>query len=404
MVGAGLGGLRAAEALRAHGFGGEVVLVGDEPWAPYNRPPLSKEALARGVDHARLAYSVRADDLDWRLGEAVVGADLAGRTVHVASGDSLEYDVLVAATGVRPRRLAVPGPPPDRAAGRFVVRTLDDAAALRARLLPGTRLVVLGAGFIGCEVAASARGLGAEVDVVAMDPLPMLRPLGRLLARELQRRHEQHGVRFHLGRGIAALLGDEQVAGVALDDGTVLPANLVVEALGSQPRADWLARNVLDPVDGVLVDGALRPLTADRPVDGVAVVGDLARYPNPRFGPGAWRVEHWSNATDTGRRAGAVLAAYALDPRGGEAYADVVGASFEPLPSFWSDQYDLALQCFGLPSLADAISVLEGDLADECVVGYFRGDDLVGVVGIGMLARVMSYRSTLGVGRAAPRP
>ena len=426
VVGAGLAGLRTAEALRAQGYAGEIVVVGDEPWAPYNRPPLSKEALAgeflaeltREITHQRLAHRVRkaAADVVWRLGTPVVRADVAGHRVELADGAWLEYDALVAATGVAARRLSVPGPPPLAAAGRHVIRTLDDAIALRAQLRPGARVVVLGAGFIGCEVAATARVLGCEVDMVAIDPLPMIRPLGPLLAAELQRRHEQHGVRFHLSMGVSrfegAGSGTGRVTGVALVDGSVLAADLVVEALGSIPNVGWLDGHGFDLADGVLTDGALRPVAPAtsgdhasgddrarggraRALEEVAVVGDIARFPNPRFGPGAWRVEHWSVPTDTGRRAGAVLAAYLAGDA--ERCAALASASWEILPSFWSDQYDLRLQSYGMPGLAEpgGVTVLEGDLDADCVVGYHRDGQLVGVVGIGMLPRVTSYRDQI---------
>jgi NADPH-dependent 2,4-dienoyl-CoA reductase/sulfur reductase-like enzyme len=406
VVGAGLAGLRTAEALRAQGFGGEILVVGDEPWMPYNRPPLSKEALAGEllhniVDqgaHERLAYRVRkaAADVEWRLGTRVERADLRARRVEFPDGDSVEYDALVAATGVAARRLAVPGPPPRAAAGRHVIRTLDDALALRAVLTPGARVVVLGAGFIGCEVAATARTLGCEVDSVAIDPLPMIRPLGPMLAAELQRRHEEHGVRFHLSTGVTAFQGEDRVTGVVLTDGSVLAADVVVEALGSRPAVGWLEGHGFDLTDGVLTDSALRPVVAGGGVaDGVAVVGDIARFPNPRFGPGAWRVEHWQVPTDTGRRAGAVLAAFLS--RDADRYAQIVATPWEVLPSFWSDQYDIRLQSYGLPGLADSdgIAILEGKLEGECVVGYSRGGQLVGVVGLGMLPRVNAYRDQL---------
>ena len=250
VVGAGLAGLRGAEALRGQGYDGELVVVGDEPWAPYNRPPLSKEALAGTLAHDSLAFRVRAhaSDVAWRHGESAASADLDARTVTLADGEVLEYDALVAATGVRARRLPIPGPPPSAAAGRHVVRTLDDAIALRAALVPGAQLVVLGAGFIGCEVAATARGLGCEVHCVAIDPLPMMRPLGPVLAAELRRRHEAHGVVFHLGVGVSGFLGAEHVEGVVLTDGTVLAADVVLEALGSQCNVEWLEGNGLDLV------------------------------------------------------------------------------------------------------------------------------------------------------------
>jgi 3-phenylpropionate/trans-cinnamate dioxygenase ferredoxin reductase subunit len=409
VVGAGMAGLRTAEALRAQGFTGEVLVLGDEPYAPYNRPPLSKEALAGEVlselTHERLAFRVRkaAADVVWRLGTRVVRADLTTRSLELADGSTVGYDALVAATGVTARRLGVPGPPPVPDAGRHVIRTLDDALALRAQLLPGARVVVVGAGFIGCEVAATARTLGCEVACVAIDALPMIRPLGPTLAAVLQRRHEEHGVRFHLSTGVEAFEGEERVTGVRLGDGSCLAADVVVEALGSRTNVDWLEGHDFDLADGVRTDGALRPVVVPDPsavagegaIDGVAVVGDIARFPNPRFGPGAWRVEHWSVPTDTGRRAGAVLAAHLSEDMA--RYELVTTTPWEVLPSFWSDQYDLRLQSYGMPGLADpdGVTVLEGDLEGECVVGYHRDGQLVGVVGIGMLPRVNSYRDRI---------
>lgn len=398
VVGAGLAGLRTAEAMRAAGYADEIVLVGDERWTPYNRPPLSKEALTEGVSHERLAFPLReqVSDVVWRLGERAAAADLDARTVTLAGGEMLGYDVLVAATGVAAVRLPF-GPSADAAHGRHVVRTLDDAHALRAQLAPGARLVVLGAGFIGCEVAASARSLGCEVACVALDRAPMVRPLGDELAGELRRRHEAHGVRFHLGAAVEDLLGTVRVDGVLLGDGTALAADVVLEALGSRPTVSWLEGNGLDLADGVRTDSALRPLRDGRPIDGVAVVGDLARFPNPRFDDAPHRVEHWSLPTDTGRRAGAVLAAYLA----GSGYDAAVEAPWEVLPSFWSDQYDVRLQSFGMPGLADpdGIRVLEGELGGECVVGYHRGADLVGVVGLGMLKATMAHRARVGRAR-----
>jgi 3-phenylpropionate/trans-cinnamate dioxygenase ferredoxin reductase component len=406
VVGAGMAGLRTAEALRAQGYSGEIVVLGDERHAPYNRPPLSKEALAgeliNGIGseltHERLAFRVRkaAADVGWRLGRRVVRADLAGHAVELADGALLEYDALVAATGVSARRLDVPGPEPTADAGRHVIRTLDDARALRAELRPGARVVVLGAGFIGCELAATARTLGCDVTCVAIDPLPMIRPLGPVLATVLQRRHEVHGVHFRLGTAAVGFAGEQRVTGVRLDTCERLDADVVVEALGSRTNVAWLDGHGFDLTDGVLTDGSLRPVTRGRGVDGVAAVGDVARFPNRRFGPGAWRVEHWSVPIDTGRRAGAVLAAHLSGDA--DRYELVTGTPWEVLPSFWSDQYDLRLQSYGMPGLADpdGVKVLEGDLDAECVVGYHHDGRLVGVVGIGMLPRVNSYRDQIG--------
>jgi NADPH-dependent 2,4-dienoyl-CoA reductase/sulfur reductase-like enzyme len=399
VVGAGLGGLRAAEGLRASGYADELVVVGDERHAPYNRPPLSKEALADEIVHDRLEFRRRAsvDDVVWRFGEEVTAVDLDGRMV-VIGDERLTWDALVLATGVSARRIPVPGPAPAAAAGRYVVRTLDDAVALREALTPGARVVVLGAGFIGCEVAATARKLGCSVRCVALDPYPMVRPLGPMLAAELQRRHEEHGVEFHLGVGVTEILGTERVTGVVLTDGTVLEADVLVEALGSTCNVALLQGQGFDLTDGVLADTALRPLRDRVPLDGVAVVGDIARFPHVRFEDAAHRVEHWSVPTDTGKRAGAVLAAYLS----GEGYAEVVAAEWDLLPSFWSDQYEIRMQSYGMPGLADpdGIALLEGQLAGECIVGYHRGDDLVGVVGLGMLRALLAYRPRLGRSRA----
>jgi len=396
VVGAGMAGLRSAEGLRAHGYADEILVVGDESWAPYNRPPLSKEALHGDLSHDKLVFRVRANasDVTWRHGVSATSADLAARTVTLSDGETMSYDALVAATGVSARRLQIPGPPQTAAGRRHVIRTLDDAIALRAALVPGAKVVVLGAGFIGCEVAATAVKLGCVVHCVAIDPFPMVRPLGPGLAAELQRRHEERGVVFHLGVGVAEFVGDHYVTDVVLTDGTRLETDVVLEALGSHCNVGWLEGNGLDLADGVRTDTALRPWRRAGALDGVAVVGDLARFPNLRFDERPLRVEHWSIPTDTGRRAGAVLAAYLS----GEGYDDVVSATWEPLPSFWSDQFDIRLQSYGMPGLADpdGIRVLEGDLHDECVVGYHRGDELVGVVGVGMLRVVNTYRDRVG--------
>jgi NADPH-dependent 2,4-dienoyl-CoA reductase/sulfur reductase-like enzyme len=391
-----MAGLRSAEGLRAHGYTDEILVVGDESWAPYNRPPLSKEALHGDLSHDKLVFRVRANaaDVIWRHGVSAQHVDLEQRLVRLDDGEVVGYDALVAATGVSARRLQIPGPPQTAAGRRHVIRTLDDAIGLRAALVPGAKVVVLGAGFIGCEVAATAVKLGCEVHCVAIDPFPMVRPLGRELAAELQRRHEEQGVVFHLGVGVAEFVGDHHVTDVVLTDGTRLETDVVLEALGSHCNVGWLEGNGLDLADGVRTDTALRPWRESGALDGVAITGDIARFPNLRFDERPLRVEHWSIPTDTGRRAGAVLASYLS----GEGYDAILAASWEPLPSFWSDQFDIRLQSYGMPGLADpdGVRVLEGDLHDECVVGYHRGDELVGVVGVGMLRVVNTYRDRVG--------
>ncbi|WP_375425023.1 NAD(P)/FAD-dependent oxidoreductase [uncultured Friedmanniella sp.] len=405
VVGAGMAGLRTAETLRGAGFAGEVLVVGEEPWAPYNRPPLSKQVLRDGSGHPALAFRPRAGaaDVVWRLGTRVRHADLAARVATLADGRTLGFDALVAASGVRARRLDVPGPGVG-VRGRHVVRTLEDAVALREELRPGARVVVIGAGFVGCEVAVAARHLGCTVACVALDPLPMLRPLGAVLAAELRRRHERIGITFHLGATVAALTGDHRVDGVALGDGTVLAADVVVEAVGSQPTTDWLGGQGLDLGDGVLTDAGLHPVTAGgrglaQPLRHVVAAGDLARFPNPRFSAGAHRVEHWSAAADTARRAGTVLAAGLAS---GFVPGPVEEVTWEALPSFWSDQGDLRLQSYGMPGLADPgqTRLLHGSLDTECVLGYFDQGELLGVVGLGRgtAAVLAGYRAQVGRG------
>lgn len=388
VAGASMGGLRAAEQLRAAGWTGDITVVGDEPHMPYNRPPLSKEVLAGKASFESLAFTPKAAaaDVEWRLGTRIATARLDERVVELADGERLSYDGLVVATGMRPRRLRCPGP----LVGRHTVRTLADAQILRDALIrPGARVVVVGAGFIGCEVAATAVGLGAaQVTVVDPLPLPMAGPLGDLLGGALLKRHEERGVRFALGTGVAGFEGDQRVTGVVLGDGTVLAADVVVESVGSVANTEWLDGNGLDLSDGVLTDEHLR--VGGRPE--VVAVGDVARFPNARYDGVPRRVEHWSIPTDTAKHAAKVLAAH-LD--GTEAEL----APFAPLPTFWSDQHEFRLQSFGSPLLGkDDVRILEGDPDGDVVVGYHAGGLLVGVVALGgqsAAMRAARYRAQL---------
>jgi 3-phenylpropionate/trans-cinnamate dioxygenase ferredoxin reductase component len=228
---------------------------------------------------------------------------------------------------------------------------------------------------------------------VAIDEYPMVRPLGEQIGAEMQRRHEAHGVRFRLGVGVTGFSGQERVTGVELSTGEVLPADVVVEAISSHCNTEWLNGSGLDVSDGVLTDGLLRACTPEgSPVDGVHAVGDLARFPNPLFDGVPRRVEHWNIPTETGKRAGAALAAHLT----GAGYPSVADVAFAPMPAFWSDQYDLRIQSYGMLGLADVQRLLDGELPGEFVMGYFRGEDLVGVVGVGMLAQTNAYRANIG--------
>jgi NADPH-dependent 2,4-dienoyl-CoA reductase/sulfur reductase-like enzyme len=387
-----MGGLRAAEALRNSGFEGQITVIGAEVHAPYNRPPLSKEVLAKEVTHDAVAFKLRTqvEDVIWHLGDPATSVDLETRVVATNSGKTFKYDGLVIASGLRPRVLDLPN---GKLSGRHTVRTLDDAIGLRAELVPGAKVVVAGAGFIGCEVAATARGLGCEVTNVAIDSFPMIRPLGETLAAELQRRHESHGVHFRLGHGIKDLAGTDSLTGVILDDGELLEATVLVEAISSHCNVEWLANTNLDISNGVLTDSALRAVTTDgNPVEGVYVVGDLARFANPLFDDEPRRIEHWNIPTETGKRVGAVLSAYLSQA---DNFAELAAQPFTPLPTFWSDQYDMKIQGFGMPGLADRYEFVAGELTDELVMAYFRNDILIGAVGIGMTAEIMKYRKQL---------
>jgi NADPH-dependent 2,4-dienoyl-CoA reductase/sulfur reductase-like enzyme len=387
-----MGGLRAAEALRNSGFEGQITVIGAEIHAPYNRPPLSKEVLAKEVTHDAVAFKLRTqvEDVIWHLGDPATSVDLETRVVETNSGKTFKYDGLVIASGLRPRVLDLPN---GKLSGRHTVRTLDDAIGLRAELVPGAKVVVAGAGFIGCEVAATARGLGCEVTNVAIDSFPMIRPLGETLAAELQRRHESHGVHFRLGHGITDLAGTDSLTGVILDDGELLEATVLVEAISSHCNVEWLANTNLDISNGVLTDSALRAVTTDgNPVEGVYVVGDLARFANPLFDDEPRRIEHWNIPTETGKRVGAVLSAYLSQA---DNFAELAAQPFTPLPTFWSDQYDMKIQGFGMPGSADRYDLVAGELTDELVMAYFRNDILIGAVGIGMTSEIMKYRKQL---------
>jgi 3-phenylpropionate/trans-cinnamate dioxygenase ferredoxin reductase component len=407
-----MAGLRSADAIRKSGLDAEITVVGAEPHMPYNRPPLSKDGIGAEFDAAQLPFRVAraaADSIGWRLGAPATAADLAARNVTLADGTVLGWDGLVIATGVRSRRLALPGPQ----AGLHVIRNLDDLAGLRADLDVARRVVVVGGGFIGCEVAAAARTRGLDVTVVEPEPLPMRRPLGDELAAELLRRHEERGVRFRLGTAPVAFEGGDRVRAVTLTDGTSLDADLVVESVGSVPNTEWLDGNGLDLADGVACDARLRVLAggASSPAtrDDVVAAGDVARYPHPLLFGASRRIEHWTVATDTAKYAAARLARHLSGSASGKDAAsggDSVsggsvpggdpadGGGFAAVPTFWSDQYEMRVQSFGVTGLP-AARVLEGSLDGDVAVGYHHEDLLAGVVLIGLGGRYVHYRAEI---------
>jgi 3-phenylpropionate/trans-cinnamate dioxygenase ferredoxin reductase subunit len=395
IVGASMGGLRAAETLRKSGYAGRLVVIGDEPHAPYNRPPLSKEVLAEQVDHAAVAFPLSEvlDDVEWVLGNAVISTDLDAQTLALADGQVLEYNSLIIASGLRPRRLDMPGQP---AQGAHAIRTLDDAMALRPELKPGAKVVVYGAGFIGCEAAATATKLGATVTVVGKGPVPMLRPLGQQLAEDIQRRHEAHGVRFVMNTYLTEILGDSSVTGVVLDNGETLECDVLIESIGSLPNTEFLEGNDIDIESGVHVNAALHALRKDgTPWNNVFAIGDVARFPIPQFDPQTRRVEHWNIPTEMARKVGKQVALQLGEDV--EAHATEVAKNFAPIPSFWSDQFEVSLLAYGLLDQGREVRLLEGEVGGDCIYGYFTGDDMVGVCGIGMRSKVMGYRNKVGL-------
>ncbi len=380
-----MGGLRAAESLRRFGYAGPITAIGAEAYPPYNRPPLSKEVLAAEVSLEAVAFPQRpaTADVNWKLGTRVVASDLRLGTVTTDTGETIAYSKLIIATGLRPKRQQYVN---NLSEGRHVIRGLDDALALRAALKPGAKVVILGTGFIGCETAATARKLGAEVTLVGQGRLPIERPLGAEFATEIKRRQEAEGVKFVMGRRVVDLVGEARVEAVVLDDGTRLDCDVFIESIGSHPNIEFLHGQDIDLSDGIVVD---EHLNARKSSDGVwsdvYVVGDVASFPNPVFDEVPRRVEHWNIPTECAKYAGARIAA----ELGG---TEVSSAPFAPIPSFWSDQFEMHILAFGLLALAEESRLIDGQLDGDFVFGYYRSGRMVGVAGIGMRSVVQGYR------------
>ncbi|WP_030677759.1 NAD(P)/FAD-dependent oxidoreductase [Streptomyces cellulosae] len=340
VVGASLSGLYAARELRAQGFDGRLVIVGDEPHRPYDRPPLSKDFLTgrAGEDHLLLADDEETTGLgaEWLLGTRARGLDARGRTVLLDGGRTVSTDGVVIATGASARRLPGGGP-----VGVHTLRTLDDARALRAELADGLRqVVVIGGGFIGAETASSCAALGHTVTVVEAAPLPLVPHLGAEMAAVCAALHRRGGVDLVTGTGVTGLRGTGCVTGVELSDGRTLPADIVIVGIGATPNTGWLVGSTLALHDGVLCDdGCVTALPQ------VVAVGDVARV-------GGSRAEHWTSATEQPRVAVANLLA---------------GRTVETarsLPYFWSDQYGARIQFAGRRRDGDTVRLAEGELID----------------------------------------
>jgi 3-phenylpropionate/trans-cinnamate dioxygenase ferredoxin reductase subunit len=391
VVGASLAGLRAVEELRHRGFDGPITVVGAERHLPYDRPPLSKQLLAGewGVDRIALTVTTPGGldglDVDWRLGARAVGLDVGRRCVALEGGDELRYDGLVIATGAAPRRL----PGTDGLAGVHTLRTLDDALAIRADLDAGPRrVVVIGAGFVGAEVAATCRGRGHEVTLLEALPVPLERALGAEMGNVVAELHRDHGVDLRLGVGVAGFEGDGRVERVRLADGSAVPADLVVVGIGVSPATDWLAGSGLALDDGVVCDAT----TWVAP--GVVAAGDVARWPSRRLGE-LVRVEHWDNAVAMGAHAARRLLAEPPFAAGDGGEVE----PYDPVPWFWSDQYDRKVQLVGWSAGADEVAVVDGSTEERRFVAlYRRGGRLVGALSMNRPRPLVTYRRLIEEG------
>ncbi|ORW29106.1 pyridine nucleotide-disulfide oxidoreductase [Mycobacterium paraense] len=372
IVGGGLAAARTAEQLRRSDYTGRITIVSDEVHLPYDRPPLSKEVLRKEVDDVALKPREWYDDNDitLRLGSAATGLDAAARTVTLTDGSVLGYDELVIATGLVPRRIpALPD-----LEGIRVLRSFDDSMALREHASAAQRAVVIGAGFIGCEVAASLRTLGVDVVLVEPQPTPLAAVLGEQIGALVARLHRDEGVDVRLGLGVAEVRGERHVDTVVLTDGTELPADLVVIGIGSRPATQWLEGSGIDVDNGVVCDEAGRTSAPH-----VWALGDVASW-RDTTGHQA-RVEHWSNVADQAR----VVVPAML---GQDVPANAV------VPYFWSDQYDVKIQCLGEPEATDTVHLVEDD-GRKFLAYYERDGVLVGVVGGGMPGKVMKVRAKI---------
>jgi NADPH-dependent 2,4-dienoyl-CoA reductase/sulfur reductase-like enzyme len=347
IVGGSLAGLRAAQSLRREGFDGTIRIVSAEDHLPYDRPPMSKQLLAGEWEPARAALrGVDEADAEWLLGRRAVGLDVGALAVALDDGSVVDSDGVIIATGSAPRRLG--GVLPE---GVFELRTLADCLALRAAVASASaeRVVVIGAGFIGSEVAATCVALGRQVTILEMLPIPLERAIGTEMGQVCAGLHRDHGVDLRLGVSVSGV----GASTVDLEDG-VIEADVVVVGVGVAPVVDWLAGSGLTIDNGVVCDS--RCVAAP----GVVVAGDVCRWDHPRYG--LMRVEHWTNAAEQGAAAAVSLL------RGSEA------PPYAPVPYFWSDQHGTKIQFIGHNSPGDAVSVVEGSPEEGRFVASYTRD------------------------------
>jgi 3-phenylpropionate/trans-cinnamate dioxygenase ferredoxin reductase subunit len=357
IVGASLAGASAAAALRQDGFDGEVILIGAERQFPYERPALSKQYLRGEIPFektlVRPAAFYQENRIETVLGIRVTRVDPTNRMVALSTGQQIRYDKLLLATGVRNRRPRIPGLD---LPGVFTLRSATDSDALRNELRPGTRAVVIGMGFIGCEVAASLRQKRVHVVSVDPSPTPLFRAIGPEVGRVLAEIHQEHGVEPIFGDGVAAFEGDLRVRRVLTNRGRSIECDFAVVGVGVEPEVDFIARSGIDTDNGMLVDEYCRSTA-----DGIFAAGDVANHYHPLL-QRRMRVEHWQNAMQQG----AAAARSMLGKR--ESYA--------PVHWFWSDQYDMNLQYAGLHQQGDRV-VVRGRLESRQFLAFYVSDDRI---------------------------
>jgi NADPH-dependent 2,4-dienoyl-CoA reductase/sulfur reductase-like enzyme len=387
VIGASLAGLRAAEEVRHEGHTGPVVIVGEEIHAPYDRPPLSKQLLSGKWEVERIHHHTPdAHDtlgLEFRLGRRATALDTGSRTIACNDGTEVAYDGLVIATGAATRSL----PGTEGMPGVWMLRTLDDCLGIKAGLAAAgdaPRVVVIGAGFIGSEVAATCHGMGARVTLLEAYHTPLARVLGDEMGRACADLHLANGMDLRCNITIDHLESDPggpDPVVVWLDDGTRLPADVVVVGIGVTPSVDWLASSEITLENGVVCDGAL--FAADR----VVAAGDVANWWRQSTGRPT-RVEHWTNAAEGGPAAARNLLA-----------GSAAAVAYDPVPFFWSDQYATKIQMIGLPGPDDEVVVVSGSGTEGKMVALYRtGDRLGAVLSISQPAKLMGYRPLLAAG------
>ncbi|THA69919.1 NAD(P)/FAD-dependent oxidoreductase [Streptomyces sp. A0642] len=381
VVGAAAAGLTAVETLRARGYEGGLTLVGDERHPPYERPPLSKELLTEGWEPPstwlRKADVLASVDADLRLGCRATGLDRDARSVTLSTGEELPYDAVVIATGLRPRRL----PCGDGLRGVHVLRSLDDAVRLREALAAGPRVAVIGAGFLGAEIAATARGAGLDVTLIDTNAQPLARQVGAEIGGLVAGLHRDHGVRLVLGADVAGMARDGAgVRGVVLADGTTVDADLVVVAIGSVPAVDWLAGSGVPLGDGVMCDSYCRA------APGVWAAGDVANWPHPMVAGARVRLEQRTNAA---QQAMAVVANILAGDEGAKPYT--------PVPFGWTHQFGEKIQTIGWCPPDARTEIVSGSTEDrEFVAAYHRDGVLVGGLGWNSARGLRQCRQLLG--------